>query len=101
MKALWKFAIVFLLAVGGILSVSLNTLAAAKPYEYTFTKDANNTKFNQITSINQLEVTFDKIISVMKNRDSDATKKDGDDLFIDQATDNPVYHPSKRWNRTN
>ena len=76
MKAIWKIAFVFLLTVGGIFAFSLNTLAAAKPYEYTFTKDANNNKFNGIASINQLEITFDKIITVMKNRDSNAADEE-------------------------
>ena len=89
MKAFREIAFVFLIAVGGIFTLSLNTLAAAKPYEYTFTKDANNT-FNQIKSINQLEITFDKNISVMKDRDGNGAKNDLD-LFTDGATDNPVY----------
>ena len=42
MNTIWKWAFVILLAVGGFFSLSPNTQAAAKPYEYTFEKDTGD-----------------------------------------------------------
>lgn len=80
MNAIKKFIFALLLTVGGTFFVSIDTHAAAMPYEYTFEKDVANTNFNGIDSINQMKITFDNPITISASA-----------LFNSGKNDNPIY----------
>ncbi|OKL37643.1 hypothetical protein [Domibacillus mangrovi] len=82
MNVIWKITLVFLLAIGGIISVSFNVNAAGKPYEYTFDKDSEYFKFNEISSINQLVITFDKDITASASQIFTRSVLAGNPLYV-------------------